>query len=634
MTQTAPSQSNEEKAKRVYAQAVDCIKKQDFNGAEKYLTESINIFPTADAAHNLGTLRYMQQKIDAAIELFHTAVKIDPYYDAAYANLMRIKHQQGDIPKAIEYSALAMAAAPEKKTHKIEFIKILNKLKFQFFHPDIKRLITLCLEDGTLDYDRMGTAWFSLMVTDPELSSVYNLKKHSDFKSFEKAFLKMPHREYLLSPYLLLGLKNLIVGDQEFESLLTNLRKMILKDYSKDKRVVFNQTFLPLVTALSIYCFYTEYVFFLSTEEKEWLEILKSKINSSTDTESLSYPLCILSCYQNIHTLPKAEQYKNLLEKNDEFKQFVKYHLSEPLEELEIKKTIESLTELQTDTSRKVQEQYEELPYPRWRYLRESYGKEDFQEAEQYIPKHKLKILVAGTGTGCETLYYTNAFQECQILAVDLSRTSLAYAIRKGRELGIKNVAFKQADILGLDKVLEKDSFDLVSCSGVLHHMKEPEKGLSVITNLLKPGNVMHLALYSQHGRKHVENAHKIIAKKQMENNNNSMMEFRALAKKYLGKTDFEAMTRSRDYYFKSGFKDLIFHVMEHRYDIPQLNDMLKRHGLEFLGFRNDGDLHQNYSKAFPDDPQRTNLDNWNKFEIANPDTFRRMYQFWVRKKP
>ena len=144
----------------------------------------------------------------------------------------------------------------------------------------------------------------------------------------------------------------------------------------------------------------------------------------------------------------------------------------------------------------------------------------------------------------------------------------------------------------------------------------------------------MHLALYSQHGRKHVENAHKIIAKKQMENNNNSMMEFRALAKKYLGKTDFEAMTRSRDYYFKSGFKDLIFHVMEHRYDIPQLNDMLKRHGLEFLGFRNDGDLHQNYSKAFPDDPQRTNLDNWNKFEIANPDTFRRMYQFWVRKKP
>ena len=49
MTQTAPSQSNEEKAKRVYAQAVDCIKKQDFNGAEKYLTKSINIFPTADA---------------------------------------------------------------------------------------------------------------------------------------------------------------------------------------------------------------------------------------------------------------------------------------------------------------------------------------------------------------------------------------------------------------------------------------------------------------------------------------------------------------------------------------------------------------------------------------------------------
>lgn len=633
MTQTAPSQSGEEQAKRVYVQAVECIKKQDFSGAEKYLTESMDIFPTADAAHNLGTLRHMQGRTDEAVSLYHSAVQIDPSYHSAYGNLIRIMHQKGDIPRAIEYCALAMTAAPENKTYKKLFLNIVNRLKFDFYHPDVKRLITFCLEDGSLDYDYLGTAWLSLIRTDPVLAPMYNLMKNSDFKSFEKGFLKLNDYSGLLSRYFTLGLESLIVGSLDFEKLLTNLRHLVLKDLVQDKSVVFGKNFLPFVSALSVYCFYTEYLFDVSEEEKTLLERLRKDVDAQKHVGENPYPLCVLSCYENIWKHGRAEEYMEQL-KGRELETFVSFHLAAPLQEQKIKKTIVSITDMQTETSREVQEQYEELPYPRWRHIPEGLTGEDLAIVQQYLPKGKTKILIAGTGTGQEACYYTQGLPDSEILAVDLSKSSLAYGIRKTAEIGSNNITFRQADILGLGKVVEPNSFDLVVSSGVLHHMKVPEDGLAVVTSLLKPGGVMHLAFYSKYGRKAIIKAREIIAKNKISNNHDNIKDFRRNAPKWLPKEDVASLVRFRDYYFLSEYRDLIFHVMEHSYDIPELSEMLKKNNLEFLGFRDMADLHQSYSKAFPDDPQRTNLNNWNKFEIANPDSFRRMYQFWVRKKP
>jgi SAM-dependent methyltransferase len=634
MTNPATSSSNEAKAKEIYVLAVDCIKKQDFAGAEKYLTESMSIFPTADAAHNLGTLRYMQGNISKAVELFHTAIQLNPHYDAAYANLMRIMHQKGDMAKAMEYSALAITAAPEKKDHKKEFLKILALTKFELSSPDIKHLITLCFEDGSLNYDYIGRAWFSLMVTDHELAPFYSLKKNEDFSSFERQFRKNTDREFLLSRYLTLGLEKVIVGDLSFERLLTHMRHLLLKDYIQDNQSLFGIQFLPFLAALSVYCFYTEYLFDVSDEENELLEKLKNEVALQENISGNPYPICLLACYENIWKHKASADYLKQLKDSKELQTFVSYHLAGPLEEQEIKKAIVSITEVETETSREVQEQYEELPYPRWRHTPEALSREDTALLQKYLPKGKTKLLIAGTGTGQEASFYTQVLPESEILAVDLSKSSLAYGIRKTEEIGIKNITFRQADILGLGKVLAPDSFDLIVSSGVLHHMKVPEDGLAVVTSLLKPDGVMHLALYSKHARRAIIKAREIIAKNGIGGDHESMKEFRRNALNWLPEEDVESLVRFRDYYFLSEYKDLIFHVMEHCYDIPQISEMLRKNNLEFLGFRDINNLHQNYSKAFPDDPQRTNLDNWNKFEIANPDIFRRMYQFWVRKKP
>ena len=38
------------------------------------------------------------------------------------------------------------------------------------------------------------------------------------------------------------------------------------------------------------------------------------------------------------------------------------------------------------------------------------------------------------------------------------------------------------------------------------------------------------------------------------------------------------------------------------------------------------------FSKMFPEDKKHISLENWDKFENSNPNTFYNMYQFWVRK--
>ena len=56
-----------------------------------------------------------------------------------------------------------------------------------------------------------------------------------------------------------------------------------------------------------------------------------------------------------------------------------------------------------------------------------------------------------------------------------------------------------------------------------------------------------------------------------------------------------------------------------------------KNLNLEFLGFSNQH-IKSKFSKMFPEDKKNISLENWDKFENSNPNTFYNMYQFWVRK--
>ena len=59
-----------------------------------------------------------------------------------------------------------------------------------------------------------------------------------------------------------------------------------------------------------------------------------------------------------------------------------------------------------------------------------------------------------------------------EVTAIDLSRASLAYSLRKAREYGVGNLRHLHGDLLQVD--LLPQSFDIVECVGVLVCVRDP----------------------------------------------------------------------------------------------------------------------------------------------------------------
>jgi SAM-dependent methyltransferase len=221
---------------------------------------------------------------------------------------------------------------------------------------------------------------------------------------------------------------------------------------------------------------------------------------------------------------------------------------------------------------------------------------------------------------------------DSRILAIDLSRASLGYAARRAQDIGIRNVEFAQADILELGRFDER--FDVIECTGVLHHLNDPVAGWRVLIGLLAPGGKMKVGLYSETARRGAAAARRLIAERGFAADLQGMRAARAAILALRRDDPARMVTRTVDFYTRSGCRDLLFHVQEHRYTLSRIEAILADLALEFLGFEFETEAALlEYRREFPLDLAATSLANWSEFETRHPDTFNAMYQFWVTPK-
>ncbi len=106
-----------------------------------------------------------------------------------------------------------------------------------------------------------------------------------------------------------------------------------------------------------------------------------------------------------------------------------------------------------------MRDQYEHNPYPRWAKLPLPAEPDTIEGALRALfpslpagsaTRDGCDVLIAGCGTGHCAIEAARRYRGARVLAVDLSLTSLGYAMRKTRELAIANIDYAQADILQL----------------------------------------------------------------------------------------------------------------------------------------------------------------------------------------
>jgi 2-polyprenyl-3-methyl-5-hydroxy-6-metoxy-1,4-benzoquinol methylase len=296
------------------------------------------------------------------------------------------------------------------------------------------------------------------------------------------------------------------------------------------------------------------------------------------------------------------------------------------------------LEEISNDVSLKVREHYEENPYPRWVKLGVPIKAKSiaavFDELKLRLYSENIKnvtapeILIAGCGTGQHSIGTAARFSDCQVLAVDLSLASLAYAQRKTRELSVHNLEYLQADILDLGQ-LDRE-FDIIESAGVLHHMDNPIVGWKTLVNLLRPGGLMKIGLYSELARSHIVKIRKEIASLAIGSSKGEIRRFRHSLINSRDE-DHQRLSSYKDFFSLSELRDLIFHVQEHRFTLPQIKNCLDELGLKFCGFESK-DANSNFREFHGKEADIYDLTLWHRYEESNPRTFAGMYQFWCQK--
>jgi 2-polyprenyl-3-methyl-5-hydroxy-6-metoxy-1,4-benzoquinol methylase len=106
----------------------------------------------------------------------------------------------------------------------------------------------------------------------------------------------------------------------------------------------------------------------------------------------------------------------------------------------------------------------------------------------------KIKILIAGCGTHQAGLIaIKNPYAD--IIGIDVSETSLEIQKTACLNEKLKNIVLIKTSILDFET---DDKFDLIICSGVLHHTKDPLKNLQKLSSLLSKNGVISLMLYNE----------------------------------------------------------------------------------------------------------------------------------------
>lgn len=253
-----------------------------------------------------------------------------------------------------------------------------------------------------------------------------------------------------------------------------------------------------------------------------------------------------------------------------------------------------------------VKQQYEELPYPPrnpedetkrlLRTIGDSLGELNhccFKGRRNF--NQDFRCLVAGGGTGDSVIYLAEQLREttAEIVYLDISDASRQIAEKRAAVRGLTNITWMTESLLSLPK-LAIGKFDYINCSGVLHHLHDPEEGLQALTSVLKDDGCIFLLLYAIYGRQAVYLMQTLF--RELIPQDISILDKVAMARRIIAALpNYHAFKHSDRWtneinthgFGDSGLYDLLLHSVDRCYDVNEVYALAasaKMNVVQFLG--------------------------------------------------
>jgi hypothetical protein len=120
-------------------------------------------------------------------------------------------------------------------------------------------------------------------------------------------------------------------------------------------------------------------------------------------------------------------------------------------------------------------------------------------------------------------------------------------------------------------------------CTGVLHHLPDPDQGLSALRDVLKPDGAMHLMVYAPYGRTGIYMLQEFCRQLGISATDGEIRDLiTALKALPPGHPLENLLSRAPDFRQEAALADALLHPQDRAYSIPQLFDFLNRGGLRF----------------------------------------------------
>lgn len=590
------------------------------------------------ARNDLAGLQRHAGRLDEAARHYRWIVQHGPAGGAALGDLAAVRLEQGHAEEAAVHFAAALALDPDDLDLRNGLIQALRGSDPDHYRPDLEQALLRCFAWPDVNHQHLA----ALAARQIRYKHGIGGAPGAGSAPLGLEIDRDAARGLFTDPLFTALLTRTINPDSQLEIFLTLLRRALLLGDSGLE--LSPEAEDRIMSALALQSFNNGYAFWAEPDEETRVAALGSELEAgSSAPDAVAAPAMLLqfAMYASPRGLSCAEDWRRrpLGAWPEPLRPVLEKTLVEAFEEEGIKAAIPTIGGIEDETSNAVRAQYEENPYPRWLAANRRTHVSFAGELQHRLPHFRppaflagpLEILVAGCGTGLQPISLALSYRGARVVAVDLSRSSLAYAVRMARRLGLENIEFLQGDILQLSGL--KRSFPVIECSGVLHHMDRPDQGLGVLCDLLRPGGVIKIGLYSKLGRRDLDIMRARFGRPASDAMPAGIRAFRHSVLASREAADFAAITGSADFNNTSGCRDLLFHTKERLYSLPELREMIGRQSLGFLGFDLDNPLIRRlYRTRFPDDPAMTDFDSWQSFEQQYPDSFANMYRFWCQK--
>lgn len=241
----------------------------------------------------------------------------------------------------------------------------------------------------------------------------------------------------------------------------------------------------------------------------------------------------------------------------------------------------------------RVTELYERHPYPPVDGDIDAYKRGDawllespnpgFHHYWPYRPyTDDLDILVAGCGTQ-QAAQIAAGLPGARIVATDISDNSLRETRRLADKAGTGNLVIEKLAVE--DTAMLGRDFDLVICTGVLHHIANPAQGLQALAEVMRRGGSMHLMLYGRHGRTGVymlQALFRMLGVDPAKVTKKDIARIREMIEALPPTHPFGAVRDLHpDWRDDEGLVDLLLHVQDRAYTLTEAEELLDGAGLK-----------------------------------------------------